>query len=298
MWFTAQDRAFPITDFVISDSLAAYHNIMSFSCPSKLYVNEGRIEIDSVSFDVCVTGQTRMQNEYMRVDCVTKEVRKAFSDTVAGYNGRTTIDGLFAKLGYAYTSDYKSNNTYFSIPQCSVVSLFDNVTKYASFANGGGAHFYMAQNGVIHGYDYKLIKEKAKSEYIFGNILSETIKTDWSVYTPSEFNLFGWDQNNNFKTELLSLVKGFGRASVYLNDTTGVWKDSIKQELANTFYNKWYNGHTITIDVAMGVIPTLGSLVDLNNEGQTFIVKGVSITYNDNQSVPSVSAVLISNPLF
>ena len=52
------------------------------------------------------------------------------------------------------------------------------------------------------------------------------------------------------------------------------------------------------MSVAAGTIPTLGQLVDLNGDGRTFIVKAVSIAYNEIQEVPSITAVLISNPIF
>lgn len=298
MWFLAQDKKFPITDLVFTDNLASYHSVMSFTSPAKLYTDTGVIETDFAKYEVVLRSQIRMQNDVMKVDCVTRAVNDAFDSTTAGYTGRATLDSLFAKLGYGYYSAYRSNNSYFSIPQCKVVSLFDNLTKYASFANGGGAHFYMAQDGTVHGYDYKLIKEKGMAEVLHGSILSESVKMDWSVFTPSEYEIYTYGCDNSLKRENLTLVDGFGKATVNLCDTTGVWRDPAKQELTNTFYNKWYNGHTITASTAAGVIPTLGQLVDFQGNGRTFIVKAVTVAYNEIQEVPSTTVVLISNPQF
>lgn len=286
----------PIYDLVLTDSLASYHNTMSFTTISKIYAKEGVIQTDNVKYDVVVVGQTRMEGDKMKIDCVTKDVHDAFDSVTAGYTGRTTINNLLQKLGFNYQSLYQSNNTYFSIPKCTVTSLFDRLSKYASFANGGGAHFYMSYDGTVHGFDYKLIKEKSKPIRLNGNVLSEQIRTDWADYTPSEFEIYSWDNGNGFKTETLTLEKGFGKATVHINDTTGVWKDVAKQELANTFYNKWYNGHTVTISTALGVFPPIGTLVYLNDSDRTFIVKGVSSLYNDLQELPTTTVVLISNP--
>lgn len=298
MWFLAKDKRIPISDLVITDNLATYHRVISFTTVSKLYVKEGKIESKLGIIDVYIESQTRTQDNQMKVDCVTRAIHTAFDSITAGFNGNTTINSLFAKLGFAYESEYKSNNSYFCIRQYSVTTLFDELTKYASFANGGGAHFYMAYDGTVHGFDYKLIKEKAQVKSFAGSIISESIETDWTTFTPSEYELFIYDNNNNFKKEKLVVEKGFGKAAVRVNDTTGVWKDALKQELTNNFYNKWYNGHTINVSVPMGLIPKLGSLVDLNNTGRTFIVKGVSVAYNELQEVPNVSAILISNPTF
>jgi len=298
MWFLAKDKKIPISDLVLTDNLATYHNVISFTTVSKLYTQEGKIESELGTYDVRIESQTRTQDNQMKVDCVTRAIHTAFDDNTAGYNGNTTINSLFAKLGFAYKSDYKSNNSYFCIGCYSVSTLFDELTKYASFANGGGAHFYMAYDGTVHGFDYKLIKEKAQVHPINGTITGEKIETDWTVFTPSEYDIFYYDNNNKFKKEKLVLEKGFGKASVILNDTTGIWKEPAKQRLTNNFYNKWYNGHTVTISVPMGLIPKLGTLVDLNNTGRTFIVKGVSVAYNELQEIPNVSAILISNPTF
>lgn len=298
MWFIAKDKSVPISDLVLSDNLATYHQVISFSTSAKLYVNEGVIDAGFSKYDVHIVNQMRNGDDGMKVDCVTKAVHKAFNSVTAGYNGWTTVKKLFNKLGYTYQSDYQTNNTYFSIPQCMVTTLFDNLTKYASFANGGGAHFYMSYDGTIHGYDYKLIKEKGSVNTLIGKITSEQIRTDFSDYTPSEYDIICWDNDNNRKRETLSLQKSYGKGVVNINDTTGVWKDVIKQELTNTFYNKWYNGHTITLNVAMGGIPTLGSLVKIDNDdNDTYIVKAVNIAYNELQEVPVTTAVLISNPV-
>ncbi len=296
MWFLVKDRAIPISDLVLTDNLASYHNVMSFTTIAKIYASEGVIQTDTSKYNVVITSQTRMDGDKMKVDCVTKSVRDAFNSVTAGYTGRTTVDKLFQKLGFKYESKYQTNNTYFSIPKCSITTLFDRLTKHASFSNGGGAHFYMAYDGMVHGFDYKLIKEKNKPVNLNCSILSEQIRTDWCDYTPSEFEIYYWDNNNNFKTENLVLQKGFGKETVHINDTTGVWRETAKQELTNTFYNKWYSGHTITVNTIMGVFPPLGTLVKLNDSDNTFIVKGVSSVYNDLQDVPTTTLILISNP--
>lgn len=296
MWFLAKDRRIPISDLVLTDDLSTYHNMITFKSSAKLYTSEGKIETNTSQFDVCVVNQTRIDENTMKVDCVTKAVEKAFNSITAGYTGYTTLNNLFSKLGFNYKSDYKSNNTYFCVRQYSVITLFNELTKYASFSNGGGAHFFMTYKGEVRGFDYKLIKEKAAVGVLSGSILSETIKTDWREYTPSEYELFIYDNNNKFTKETLTLVSGYGKAAVRITDTTGVFKDATKQELTNVFYNKWYNGHTVNVSVPMGVIPEIGTLVNLNNTGKTFIVKSVTVGYNESQKIPSVSATLISNP--
>lgn len=298
MWFLASDRKIQITDLVLSDNLSTYHNLISFTSVSKLYENKGKVESDFATFEVCVRNQTRMSDGKIKVDCVSKEVQDALSSTTAGYTGRTTVNGLFSKLGFNYRSDFQSNNSYFSIPECSLTTLFDNLTKYASFANGGGAHFFMTADGVVHGYDYKLIKDKKKAYKIEGNLQSEQMNTDWLMYTPSEYVLFCWDNKNNFEKETFAITKGFGRATVDINDTTGVWKDAAKQELTNMFYNKWYSSHALNVSIPQGVQVMLGDLVDLNGLGQTYIVKSITTGINELRKMPEISAVLISNPMF
>ena len=296
MWFTVKDRVFPISELVLTDNLASYHNVMSFTTIAKIYASEGVIHTDNLKYDVVITNQTRMDGGNMKVDCVTKTVRNAFNSVTAGYTGRTTVSKLFQKLGFRYNSNFDTNNTYFSIPQCSVTTLFDKLTKHASFCNGGGAHFYMAYDGTVHGFDYKLIMQKRKPVVLNCSILSEQIRTDWCDYTPSEFDIYYWDNNNGFKTDSLVLQKGFGKETVYVNDTTGIWKDVAKQELTNMFYNKWYNGHTMSVSPVLGVFPPLGTLVKINDSDKTFIVKGVSSLYSDLQDVPTTTLTLISNP--
>ena len=296
MWFIVKDRALPISDLVLTDNLAAYHNEISFTTVSKIYAADGVIETDFAKFNVRVVGQTRMDGDRMKVDCVTQDVHNTFDSVTAGYTGRTTVEKLFQKLGFKYHSDYQTNNTYFSIPECSVTSLFDMLTNHASFANGGGAHFYMAYDGTIHGFDYKLIMQKRNPVVLNCSIVAEQIRTDWCDFTPSEFEIYSWDNNNVPKSETLTLLKGFGKETVFINDTTGVWKDVAKQELTNSFYNKWYNSHTMTVTTDFGVIPPLGALVKVNDSDKTFIVKGVSLLYNDLQGVPTTTAVLIAEP--
>ena len=298
MWFLVKNKTIPIFDLVLTDSLASYHNTISFTTVSKIYASEGIIQTDTIKYDVFVVNQTRMDNDKIKVDCVTKAVHDAFNSVTAGYVGTTTVNNLFKKLGFRYDSLYQTNNTYFSIPKCTVTSLFDKLTKYASFSNGGGAHFYMAYDGTVHGFDYKLIKEKSNAVTMNATILSEQIRTDWSDYTPSEFEIYSWNNKNEFKTENLVLEKGFGKATVHINDTTGKWNNVAKQELTNTFYNKWYNGHTVTVSTPLGVFPPLGTLIKLNDSDKTYIVKSVSSLYNDLQDIPATTIVLISNPTF
>lgn len=297
MLFSALNKDIPISQLVIDDNLASYHNIISFVSPTKLPVKDGVLKTPLHNYDVHIINQD-CTNGSVKVDCITKAVEKSFCSNTVGYNGFTTIDKLFVKLGFAYYSDYKSNNTYLSIPQCPVTTLFDMMTKYASFANGGGAHFYMSQDGTVHGFDYKLIKERGKPLSLYGSIISEKESTNWTLYTPSEYELLEWDENNNFKRETLTLEKGFGKSTVRITDTTGVWKDVEKQALTNTFYNKWYNGHTVVISTARGAVPIVGMLINLNGNGDTFIVKAVSIAYDELQEVPTTTVTLISNPKF
>ena len=147
MWFIAKDKKIRITDIVLTDNIGEYHGTISFTSVAKLYAHEGRIEMDYTKFDVCVEKQTRMSDGKIKVDCVSKEVHDKLNSVTAGYNGNTTVERLFNKLGFNYKSDYQTNNTYFSIPQCTVVTLFDKLTRSASFSNGGGAHFYMSSDG-------------------------------------------------------------------------------------------------------------------------------------------------------
>lgn len=298
MWFIAKDKKIQVTDLVISDNIGEYHGTISFTSVAKLYAHEGRLELDFTNFDVYVENQTRMSDGKIKVDCVSKEIHEKFASITAGYNGNTTIEKLFNKLGFRYKSDYQSNNTYFSIPQCTVVTLFDKLTRSASFSNGGGAHFYMANDGYVYGYDYKLIKEKRKPYRLDATVQGEQLKTDWLDYTPSEYELFCWDEKNNFKREHLTLVKGFGCASVDINDTTGVWKNVAKQELTNLFFNKWYSSHTVNIAVPTGVQIRVGDLVNLNGLNKTYIVKAVSTGFNELQKVPTINAIVISEPIF
>lgn len=298
MWFTAKDKRIPITDIVLTDNIGEYHGTITFTSVAKLYAHDGCIETDFTKFDVCVENQTRMPDGKIKIDCVSKEIHDKLNSVTAGYNGNTTVEHLFNKLGFNYKSDYQTNNTYFSIPQCTVITAFDNLTRYASFSNGGGAHFYMSSDGYVHGYDYKLIKEKGKPYILNAPLQSEQLKTDWLDYTPSEYELFCWDEKNNFKREHLTLVKGFGCASVDINDTTGVWKTVAKQELTNMFFNKWYSSHTVNISIPTGVQIQVGDLVDLNGLGDTYIVKAVSTGFNELSRIPSINAVLISEPTF
>ena len=299
MWFLAKDRKIPISDLVIADDLSMYHTAISFNTNARIYVLEGKIEYDGSKIDVIIINQNPTGEGYFKTDCVTKKVYNTFDDVCAGYNGRTTIDSLFAKLGFTYYSDFKSNNSYFSIPQCKITTLFDKLTTSASFANGGGAHFYMQMNGVVYGYDYKLIKEKSRIIPIKGEVYSQSTNTEWNEFSASEYDLYCWDNNNNYKKENLVIEKGYGRMAVPINDTTGIYKDVLKQELTNKFYNKWFNSRQILVNIA----PTqekikLGQLVDLNNWGDTFIVKGITMTFEEVSKIPSISVILISESNF
>ena len=126
----------------------------------------------------------------------------------------------------------------------------------------------------------------------------EQLNLDWLDFTPSEYDLFCWDEKNNFKREHLTLVKGYGCATVDIIDTTGVWKNVAKQELTNVFFNKWYSSHTVNVSIPTGVQIQVGDLVDLNGLGDTYIVKAVTVGFNELQRVPTVNAVLISEPKF
>lgn len=298
MWFLTKDKSIKITDLVLEDNIGEYHGMISFTTVAKLYAHDGRIDTDFTSFDVCVENQTRMSDGKIKVDCVSKDVHDVLNSDTAGYNGNTTVERLFNKLGFAYKSQYQTNNTYFSIPQCTVITLFDKITRSASFANGGGAHFYMGNDGMIYGYDYKLIKEKQRSFRVDASVQSEQMKLDWLDYTPSEYDLFIWDENNAFKRERLTLVKGFGCATVDIVDTTGVWKNVAKQELTNMFFNKWYSSHTVNISVPTGVQIHVGDLIDLNGLGKTYIVKAVTTGFNELSKIPTVNALIISEPIF
>ena len=69
-----------------------------------------------------------------------------------------------------------------------------------------------------------------------------------------------------------------------------------KQELSNLFYNKWYSSHKVLVGTADEV--NLGDLVNLNNLGNTYIVKGINMSYTEVQATPSVTIELVSNPKF
>ena len=295
MWFIAKDSTIPISDLVITDNLAAYHNVISFTCIGYIDSVEGTIETKYDKFKVYIINQVQ-QNDMVKVDCVSEEVHNAFNSNTAGYIGYTTVDKLFNKLGFKYYSDYQSNNTYFSIPPCMVTTLFDELTKYASFSNGGGAHFYMSIGGTICGFDYKLIMDKGKVSKLSGQITASQRKIDWIDYTPSEYDIYYWDNDNKFKKENFVVEKGFGRGSVNLNDTTGVWKEPAKQRLVNQFYNKWYSSHALTVTTTLGIKPALGSLVELDGIDGKFIVKATSLLYNEMQEIPMTTVVLIKNP--
>lgn len=298
MFFESKDKKIEITELTLLDNLSAYHSVISFISPAKLYTSEGKISLWNTSgkIDVCIKSQQKLDNGMMKVDCTTKSISNVFDSITNGYNGWTTINRLFNKLGFEYKSDFVSNNTYYSLPQCTLISLFDKLTDCASYANGGGAHFYMQADGVIYGYDYKLIKSKAKPKVLNAQMINETINLDWLDFTPSQYELLYWDNNNRFKRENVIFEKNFGKAVVYLNDTTGLFKEVYKQELANTFYNKWFSSHSVIVGTNEEV--KLGELVNLNNLGNTYIVKGITMAYTENQSVPSVTLELISNPNF
>lgn len=298
MFFESKDKKIEITELTLADNLSTYHSVITFASPAKLYTSDGKITMNNTSgkIDVSIESQELMDNGLMKVCCVTKFIHDAFDSITNGFNGWTTINKLFSRLGYDYKSNFASNNTYFSIPQCSVVSMFDKLTECASFANGGGAHFYMQSDGVIYGYDYKLIKDKSKPKVINGQIVSECIELDWLDYIPSQYELLYWNNENKFKRENLVLEKGFGKMVVYVNDTTGIYKEVKKQELTNLFYNRWYSSHKVLVGTADEV--KLGDLVNLNNLGNTYIVKGINMSYTEVQATPSVTIELVSNPKF
>jgi len=301
MWFIAKDkRKVQIGDLVIMDDLSTYHNVITFTSLGFLFTNEGKIETDVVTFDVHIENQVQTDNNQVKVECVTMDVYNAFNATTAGYTGRTTLNGLFSKLGFNYKSNYQSNNTYFSIPQCMVVSMFDALTKYASFANGGGAHFFMNEKGNVNGYDYKLIKEKGKALPMVAEINGRSSKTDWINFNPSEYDINYWDNNNKFKKETLKTIKGHGRAVINVTDTTGVYYDAVKQEVVNNFYNKWFTSYVLNVTLLAVNNPhafKVGDLIYLNNDKEdTYIIKALAVGYSEAQKVGSFGATLISEP--
>lgn len=300
MLFITKDRELPIDDLTIMDDLSTYHNTISFSSFCKIFAIEGKIKTDRTTTDVCIVNQ-QSTGSGVRVECVTKKVHDAFNSVTEGYVGWTDVNGLFRKLGFEYKSDYKSNNVYFSIDKCMVTTLFDDITKYASFANGGSAHFYMNGDGVVCGYDYKLIKEKARVKQLSASVTNEVMDTAWIDFTPSEYELHIWGADNSFKTERLVLEKGFGKAVAIVNDTTGVWKDALKQELINGFYNKWYTSRTVTVGIApenMNEAYNVGDLVRLNDyDNEVFIVRATSVGVSQLSEVPVLTATLISEPV-
>ena len=303
MWFIAKDkRKIQIGDLVIMDDLSTYHNVISFTALGFLFTDEGRIETDAAKFDVHIENQVQTSNNQVKVECVTMDVYNAFNATTAGYTGRTTLNGLFAKLGFNYKSNYQSNNTYFSIPQCMVVSMFDKLTKYASFANGGGAHFFMNVKGDVNGYDYKLIKEKAKAVNMFAEINGRSFKTDWINFNPSEYDINYWDNNNKFKKDTLKTIKGHGKAILNVNDTTGEYYNAVKQEIVNNFYNKWFTSYILNVTLLATNNPQnfkVGDLIYLNNNKEdTYIIKALTIGYSEAQQVGSFGATLVSEPKY
>lgn len=299
MWFIANDRKIPISDLIIVDDLSMYHTAISFSTNARFGVLEGTIQHNSSKMNVVIVNQTPTDKGLFKTDCVTRDIYDKFKSVTAGYNGRITIDGLFRKLGFQYKSNYVSNNSYFSIPQCKVTTLFDKLTLSASFANGGGAHFYMQLDGVVYGYDYKLIKEKSKAISIKGEVYSENTNTDWMEFTASEYELYYWDNNNRYRKENFVIERGWGKMAVPLNDTTGVWKDVVKQELTNKFYNKWFNSHQLLVNLAPSKEKiNIGQLVSLYDGKDTFIVRGITMAFDEVSEMPSISAVLISESNF
>ena len=71
MWFLAKDRKIPITDLVFSDNLASYHSVLSFTSPAVIYADSGVIKTDFAEYEVAIESQTQLQNDVMKVDCIT-----------------------------------------------------------------------------------------------------------------------------------------------------------------------------------------------------------------------------------
>lgn len=299
MFFSAKDRKIPISDLVLTDDLSMYHQTITFLIETRIYEANGAIEFDSHKIKVRVLNQMLVEGTRFKTTCVSEAIYKTFNSVCEGYNGFTTLNSLFSKLGFDYKSDFKSNNTYFSIPRCKVVTLMNMLTKHASFANGGGAHFYIDSEGVINGYDYKLIKEKAKAIDLRAELVSESANTEWSNFSAGEYELLYWGNDNKFKKEDLKLEKGYGKMSVPICDTTGVWKNVLKQELTNEFYNRYLSSRQIfvTIMEASEQIK-LGQLVNLNQWNELMIVRSVVVTYDEVSKQAHFSATLITNPSY
>lgn len=299
MLFTARDRKIPISDLVITDDLSMYHQIITFLIPTRIYEADGAIEFDSHKIKVRVLNQMLVEGGRFKTTCISESVYKTFNSVCEGYNGFITLNGLFSKLGFNYKSDFKSNNTYYSIPRCKVVTLLNMLTKSASFANGGGAHFYIDSEGMINGYDYKLIKEKAKAIDLNADFVSETINTEWCNFLAGEYELLYWGNDNKFKKEDLKLEKGYGKMSVPICDTTGVWKNVLKQELINEFYNRYLSSRQIFVTILNANEQVkLGQLVNMNQWNEQMIVKALVMTYSEESKQGHFSATLISNPTY
>jgi hypothetical protein len=300
MLFIAKDKAIPVYNLEITDDLSMYHQIITFLVPTRIFEADGTLEFDTYKIKVRIVSQMLVEGARFKTLCYTEPVYKLLNDVCEGYNGYTTLNSLFSKLGFSYKSDFRANNAYYNIPRCKVTTLLDMLTKYASFANGGGAHFYLDSEGCVNGYDYKLIKEKSRKNPLVGELLSENTNTEWNTLSAGEYEFMYWDNNNVFKRENLVFVKGYGKKIIHLNDTTGVWNDAMKQSLTNEFYNRYLTSRKLVVSVLKAAEQVrIGQLVNLNGwENENFIVKTVSVVYDETAQKGTFTATLVSNPTY
>ena len=110
---------------------------------------------------------------------------------------------------------------------------------------------------------------------------------------PGKFKLLIYD-DNGISTEDYIIKEGYGKLISECFDTTGLYKDLYKQKLLNEFYRSYFSSRTVILNPNSQFSINLGTLVNINDLGTNFLIKGYTLEYPLNNTATRTTLELMT----
>lgn len=280
----------PLLALSFVEDLTQYYSVFQISTYA-LLKSEGCYLETSTKLPLRVI-KTQFTGKYYTYTAVSENTYKVFNSVTNGFTGRATVKKLCNNLGFRTKLSTDSVETWWCLPQCGVVSLINTISKYAKFGNGGGVYCRVDLDGNIVCIDLKKVFS-GKSLSLYGNVLKDTSSIDWIVRHPGKFKLLIYD-DNGISTEDYIIKEGYGKLISECFDTTGLYKDLYKQKLLNEFYRSYFSSRTVILNPNSQFSINLGTLVNINDLGTNFLIKGYTLEYPLDNTATRTTLELIT----
>lgn len=289
-----RDAQLPFTTAVVLESLDKYCSEVVVTTtevlksPLMVVPNQG-----SEFFVMPYSTRVEDRGNYVYT-CMPVRYLEYLNTTFQKVSGRYNLTEICQRMGIEINSRHRTDAVDWTIPECSMQTLLQNLSQGTQVSGGGGACFVFGLDGMLNFVDLKSTWDLFEVDGEFsGQVDSDVSSLDWTSRVPGILDIVQYTPKG-YDIRTVTFAEGYSRMKIsdYAPDQYSV--DWIERMARNNF---WENFYTTNIKVVSNVAMTnigLGYKLVEKMTKKTFIVYGIEASVVENNQ--QVKLTLVSCP--